>query len=116
MEVKRMDASQAMRAMIEACGLTHKQLEARTGRYGGWVGQTLARPRPGADLLAEIARACGYRLELVPMDGAAESIAIGPDPAGAPGSSDSSGDEIAQARALLARASALLESMASADD
>lgn len=104
-----MDATQAMRAMIEACGLTHKQLEARAGRYGGWVGQTLARPRPGADLLAEIARACGYRLELVPMDGAADSIAIGPDPAGAPGH----GDEVARARVLLARAAALLEGVTS---
>lgn len=101
-----MDASQAMREVVESSGLTHRQIEARSRRYGGWVGQSLARPRPGADLLAEMAHACGYRLELVPMDGG-RSIVIGdgcaPDRGDAP--------SLDQARALIARASSILEAL-----
>ena len=99
-----MDGSQALRSMVEASGLTHAQIEARASRYGGWVGQTLARSRPGSDLVAELARACGYRLELVPMDGGA-TIAIGDY-------DEARHDEAAaidQARALIARAAALLD-------
>ena len=101
-----MDASDALREIVEASGLTHRQIETRAGRYGGWVGQSLARPRPGADLLAAIATACGYRLELVPMDGGA-SITIGDDCDGARHIDDA--DRFTQARALLARACALLD-------
>jgi len=100
-----MDAASALREMIETSGLTHRQIEARAGRYGGWIGQTMARPHPGADLLASIATACGYRLELVPMDGG-ETITIGeglPDRDGAP--------SIEQARALLSRAASILDQM-----
>ena len=104
-----MDAAEALRGMVEASGLTHKQLEARAGRYGGWIGQSLARPRPGADLVADIARACGYRLELVPMDGG-EAITIGE--AMDDGTSAAAGDRFVQARALLHRAAALLDDMA----
>ena len=102
-----MDAANALRDMVEASGLTHRQIEARAGRYGGWVGQSLARPRPGADLVADIARACGYRLELVPMDGG-EAVTIGEysdDDAGG------ASDRLVQARALLHRAAALLDGM-----
>lgn len=106
-----MDASQAMREMVEASGLTHRQLERRCNRYSGWVGQTLARPRPGADLLAEIARACGWRLELVPMDGSA-SICVGDYSA----TDETETDQIALASALLARASDLLRSASRSHD
>lgn len=102
-----MDASSAMRGMVEACGLTHKQIEARAGTYGGWIGQSLARPRPGADLLASIAHACGYRLELVPLDGG-RSIVIGEEH---DQQDDSAADRVAQARALVHRAAALLDDM-----
>lgn len=102
-----MDASQAMRAMVKSSGLTHKQIEARAGQYGGWVGQALARTRPGADLLADVANACGYRLELVPMDGG-ESIAIGDLPSI---DGNVAQDPIAQTRALLTRALANLDSL-----
>ena len=104
-----MDAAQALRSVVEASGLTHRQIEARAGRYGGWTGQTLARPKPGADLLAEIAHACGYRLDLVPIDGGS-TITIGD-------ACDDTGDAatIDQARALLARASAILESIDQGD-
>ena len=99
-----MDAANAMRCIVEQSGFTHRQIESRAGRYGGWVGQTLSRPRPGADLLSEIARACGYRLELVPMDGG-DPITIGTyetDEQTQPRATD-------QARALILRAAALLE-------
>ena len=101
-----MDAANAMRYVVEQSGLTHRQIESRAGRYGGWVGQTLSRPRPGADLLAELARACGYRLELVPMDGG-DPITIGDYDA------DEQTHEHAadQARALILRAAALLENV-----
>ena len=99
-----MDASNAMRACVIESGLTHKQIESKARRYNGWIGQTLARPRPGADLLAEVAHACGYRLALVPDDDG-ETIVIGEDfEPTAP-----SMDRIEQARALLARACALLD-------
>lgn len=98
-----MNAAQAMRTVVESSGLTHRQIEARAGRYGGWIGQTLMRPKPGADLLASVAKACGYRLELVPMDGG-EPIRIGDDVAEV-----AKGDRIAQARALIGRAAALLD-------
>jgi len=97
-----MNAAQAMRTVVESSGLTHRQIEARAGRYGGWIGQTLMRPKPGADLLASVAKACGYRLELVPMDGG-EPIRIGDDVADV-----AEGDRITQARALIGRAAALL--------
>ena len=103
-----MDASNAMRGMVESCGLTHKQIEARAGTYGGWIGQSLARPRPGADLLASIAHACGYRLELVPLDGGAP-IVIGDDQDQR--EEDRAADRVAQARALVHRAAALLDYM-----
>jgi hypothetical protein len=104
-----MDAAQALRSVVEASGLTHRQIEARAGRYGGWVGQTLARPKPGADLLAEIARSCGYRLDLVPIDGGV-TITIGD-------ACDDAGDAatIGQARAILARATAILDSIDQGD-
>lgn len=102
-----MDAANALRDMVEASGLTHRQIEARAGRYGGWVGQSLARPKPGADTIATIARACGYRLELVPMDGG-EAITIGEAMAD---DADGASDRLVQARALLHRAAALLDDM-----
>lgn len=100
-----MDASNALREMVQASGLTHRQIEARCNRYGGWIGQSLARPRPGADLVASVARACGYRLELVPIDGG-RAITIGDDVADLEMS-----DPIGEARALIARASSILESV-----
>lgn len=101
-----MDASDALREMVESSALTHRQIEARAGRYGGWVGQTLSRPRPGADLMADVASACGYRLQLVPLDGGA-TITIGdecaPDRDEAP--------TIDQARAMIARGLAMLDQL-----
>lgn len=99
-----MDATTAMREMVGTSALTHKQIEARANKYNGWVGQTLARPRPGADLLADIARACGYTLQLVPINGGA-AITIGDD-----GTADrDDAPTIDQARAMIARGLAMLD-------
>lgn len=99
-----MDASSALRQMVETSGLTHRQIARRLGRYDSYVSQMLTRSgAPGADTIASVAHACGYRLDLVPIDGG-EPITIGE------GATPSDGrDDVAQARALLARACALLE-------
>ena len=99
-----MDASQALRECVEGSGLTHRQIARRLNRYDSYVSQVLTRSSaPGADTIAAIARACGYRLQLVPLDGG-EAITIGDQ------GDDQSGDAptIDQARALLDRASAIL--------
>lgn len=102
-----MDAATAVRDMVEASGMTHRQIEARAGRYGGWVGQSLARPKPGADLVSDIARACGYRLQLVPMDGG-DAITIGDQ---GDATASASAATIDQARAMIARGLAMLDQM-----
>ena len=100
-----MDAIDALRVMVEASGMTHRQIAHRLGKYDAYVSQVLTRARdPQAATLADIARACGYRLDLVPLDGGA-TITIGgeelPDLDDVP--------TIDQARALLARATAILD-------
>ena len=78
------------------------------GRYDSYISQLLTRSSvPGTDTVAAVANACGYRLELVPMDGG-ESIAIG-DLSSIDG--NATPDPIAQARALLTRALANLDSL-----
>lgn len=100
-----MQANEAARQMVDGCGLTQRQIEARAGRYTGWTAQSLARPKLGADLLASMARACGYRLQLVPMDGGT-TITIGD-------SLDDLDDAatIDQARAAIARAATILDAI-----
>ena len=99
-----MDTTTAIREMIEASGLTHRQIASRMGRYDAYVSQLVSRgTEPRVDTLASVARSCGYRLQLVPLDGGA-SITIGDD---APDRDDA--PTIDQARALLARAAAILD-------
>lgn len=105
-----MDASGAARAMVDACGLTHRQVAARLGRYDAWLSQTLARPRLGADVLAQVAHACGYRLELVPTMGGDEIVIGDEAPAMDAGTITSGAGRVEEARALMARAIALLDS------
>lgn len=102
-----MDSSHALRTVVEASGLTHRQIARRLDRYDSYVSQVLTRTSaPGADTIASIATACGYRLELVPLDGG-RSIVIGEDDQ----QDDSAADRVAQARALVHRAAALLDDM-----
>ena len=104
-----MDASQALRRMVETSGLTHRQIARRMGRYDAYVSQMLTRTQaPGADTVASVARACGYRLELVPIGGDGASIVIG-------NVADDDADDLdqmAQARALIARGLAMLDDVA----
>jgi len=103
-----MDSVQALREAVEVSGLTHRQVAQRMGRHGAYVSQTLRQKSVGGDVLASIATACGYRLALVPLDGG-RSIVIGEDE----GQQDEerAADRVAQARALVHRAAALLDDM-----
>ena len=102
-----MDVQQAMRAMVDASGMTHRQISARLGRYDSYVSQLLTRQSvPSVDTVAQVAHACGYRLELVPMAGG-DALAIGDDGDDAPDRDMT----IAQTKELLTKALANLESM-----
>ena len=60
----------AVRTMINASGLTPYRVAVDIGRHSSYVSQMLRRGSvPSADLLSQIAAACGYRLDLVPLDG-----------------------------------------------
>ena len=100
-----MDAMQAIRAMMSSSGLTHRQIAHRLGKYDTYVSQVLSRGKtPQTDTLTDIAHACGYTLQLVPMDGG-NTIIIGD------GSIPDTAPDIQQARALLQRAAAILDDL-----
>lgn len=102
-----MDVQQAMRAMVDASGMTHRQISARLGRYDSYVSQLLTRQSvPSVDTVAQVAHACGYRLELVPMAGG-DALVIGDDGDDAPDRDMT----IARTKELLTKALANLESM-----
>jgi hypothetical protein len=61
---------------------------------------------PSVDTVAQVAHACDYRLELVPMAGG-DALAIGDEGDDAP----DRGDAIARTKELLLKALANLESM-----
>jgi transcriptional regulator with XRE-family HTH domain len=104
-----MDVQQAMRAMVDASGMTHRQISARLGRYDSYVSQLLTRQSvPSVDTVAQVAHACGYRLELVPMAGG-DALVIGDDGDDAP----DRGDAIARMKELLTKALANLDAMES---
>ena len=102
-----MDSVQALREAVEVSGLTHRQVARRMDRHDAYVSQVMRQKSIGGDVLADIARACGYRLELVPLDGG-RSIVIGEEP---DQQDDSAADRVARARALVHRAAALLDDM-----
>ena len=100
-----MDTITSVRTMIDDSGLTHRQIAHRLGKYDTYVSQVLNRGKTlKTDTLLDIARACGYRLDLVPTDGG-KTITIGD----APTTTDA--PTIDQARALLLRAAAVLDSL-----
>lgn len=103
-----MDSVQALREAVEVSGLTHRQVAQRMGRHGAYVSQALQQKSVGGDILASIAHACGYRLALVPLDGGAP-IVIGEDQD--QHEEDRAADRVAQARALVHRAAAILDDM-----
>lgn len=108
-----MDVQQAMRAMVDASGMTHRQISARLGRYDSYVSQLLTRQSvPSVDTVAQVAHACGYRLELVPTaDG--DALVIGDDDSLVDDRGDAPDRDmtIAKTKELLAKALANLESM-----
>ena len=102
-----MDVQQAMRAMVDASGMTHRQISARLGRYDSYVSQLLTRQSvPSVDTVAQVAHACGYRLELVPMAGG-DALVIGDDGDDAPDRDMT----IARTKELLTKALANLDAM-----
>jgi len=110
-----MDVQQAMRAMVDASGMTHRQISARLGRYDSYVSQLLTRQSvPSVDTVAQVAHACGYRLELVPV-GDGRSLTIGDDdaPVDDRGDAPDRGDAIARTKELLLKALANLDAMES---
>lgn len=103
-----MDTMQAIRAMMTASGKTHRQIAHDLGKYDTYVSQILSRGKtPQVDTLTDLARTCGYRLELVPTDGGAP-ITIGRDDAH---DAHDAAPSLQDARAMLARASAILDQL-----
>lgn len=65
-----MRSTDAVRLMIDRSGLTCYRVAMGLDRHSSYVSTMLRRGSvPSADLLARIARICGYRLELIPDDG-----------------------------------------------
>ena len=101
-----MRSTQAAREMMASSGLTHRQAAHRLDRSDSYISQVIGQKSIGCDVMADIARACGYTLQLVPLDGGA-AITIGDDDA--PDRDDT--PSLDEARALLARAAAILDRM-----
>lgn len=75
-----MDTLKAVRLMLDRSGVTPYRVAVEMGRAPTYVSSMLRRGScPSADLLAKIGAACGYRLELVPLDGG-DSLTIGGGP------------------------------------
>lgn len=80
-----MDSLQALRQMLDGSGVTSYRAALEIGRNDSYVSGMLRRGSvPSADLLAKIARACGYSLRLVPDDGGAALVIDGGAAAPAP--------------------------------
>lgn len=64
---RAVDATEAMRAIIEGSGKSGRQVAREIGRSDSFVSSSLAQGVcPRADTLARVARACGYELALIP--------------------------------------------------
>ena len=73
-----MTGKQAFDSVLMEWHGSHAQLSRRLGKTSGYIGSYRAHGKtPGVDTFAAIARACGYRLQLVAWDG--RTITIGPD-------------------------------------
>ena len=73
-----MDASEAMRLIIEASGKTGRQVAREIGRSESFISSSLAQGVcPRADTLARIAPACGYELAIIPRNEADRISNIG---------------------------------------
>ena len=74
-----MDATEAMRLIIEASGKSGRQVAREIGRSDSFVSSSLAQGVcPRADTLARVAHACGYELILIPKHEADKLQSMGP--------------------------------------
>lgn len=65
-----MDTLQALRLMLDRSGATAYRVAVAIGRKPNYVSGMLRRGSvPSADLLARMAAACGYSLQLAPLNG-----------------------------------------------
>jgi transcriptional regulator with XRE-family HTH domain len=81
-----MTSLDAVREMLGASGLSPYRVAVVLGRTPSYISGMLRRGScPSADLLAKIADACGYSLQLVPREGG-DTLTIGAGPADADGS------------------------------
>ena len=65
-----MDTLQALRLMLDRSGATAYRVAVAIGRKPNYVSGMLRRGSvPSADLLARMATACGYSLQLAPLNG-----------------------------------------------
>ena len=73
-----MDASEAMRLMIEASGKSGRQVAREIGRSESFISSSLAQGVcPRADTLARVAHACGYELVVLPQNEAERISNVG---------------------------------------
>ena len=62
-----MDSLSAVRAMLEAAGVTPYRVSIDAGKSAGWLGAALAQSsRLSVDTVTIAAEICGYELALVP--------------------------------------------------
>lgn len=77
LEVLKVDTLEAVRAMLEHSGRTSYRVAVEMGRAPSYVSSMLRRGScPSADVLAQMADACGYDLRLVSRDGL-DALTIG---------------------------------------
>ena len=79
-----MDSKEALRALLARSDKPKTAISLELGKSSGYVNSYLTMGRaPGADVLADIAGACGYRLALVPAGDQLPAGSIVIDPAAA---------------------------------
>ena len=65
-----MDAKNALRRIVTLSGKTQRQISSDMGRSENFVSAVRTQKRtPNADLMAEMAQACGYDLQLAKKGG-----------------------------------------------
>lgn len=72
-----MDTAELLSHMAKACGKSLRELSRELGRDSSWLSATIHRKSEmRADILAEVARACGYSLVI---KGHGEEITVNPN-------------------------------------
>lgn len=77
-----MDTGDALRAMVGRSGLSLRAASVASGRTPEWLSATLARgSAPTMPVAADLARACGHTLALIPSDDVPPSAIVIDPPA-----------------------------------